>query len=152
MSHFPTLPTLIVSISFAVPWCYWGCINLVWERGLCEKGCPLNLDLGGRPLPPGSPLLSVYVFLPVPFIPKEGLPCLNDVEAWAVCVCKVVTKVFILPIRVSNCCCCFFNCLVNSSLWVEGMVAAAAFGFPLEFYFPTLFSSSTFLHSSRKVI
>ena len=71
----------------------------------------------------------------LPLILKEGFPCLNDVEVWAVCVCKVVTKVFILPIRVSNHCCCFFNCLVISSLWVEGMVAAAVFSFPLHFDF-----------------
>ena len=76
-------------------------------------GHPLNLDWEGRPLPPRSPLLSVYGFLPLPFIPKEELPCLKDVEAWE--VCKVVTKVFIFPIKVSICC-CFFSCLVISSL------------------------------------
>ena len=141
MPHFPTLPTLAVSIGFG---------SLLLLLGMCNTRLRVgSLRLRLPSLPrlmrqastsrPSSPTISIICSPPSPLIPKEGFPCLKVDEAWAVCDCKVAIMDCTLPIRLSNCCCCLFNCFASASFWVDRMVAAAISNFPLVLVLPALF-------------
>ena len=79
MPHFPTPPTLVVSISFDIPLLLMGMCSTRLGVGSLWLGLPPPSRLG-RQAPTSrssSPTIIINGVLPLPLIPKEGFPFLK---------------------------------------------------------------------------